>query len=407
VIQLPPRRTLTPWLVGAGLAALAVVFHQAIALGLAAFAIAYVFAPSVKRLQGLGAPRPLAILTVLLVGTALVVSATAALVPELMRQVQSLVQSVPDYSAAALRRWIPWLRSHFHLHIPARTEDALAQLGLRASSIAPRIGSLLNDTLGYTLVLVEYLFKALVVLALTFYLLLDFDPLLRRVFELVPHRARPRVRLISAEIDETLRHFIHGQLLVMSILGALYALGLGMLGVPAGWAIGVFSGLISFVPYLGFFVALGMAVLMAALQGREAGQLFAVASVMAAVHVLDLTVITPRILGGRAKISPVVVILALVGGGSVFGVAGVLLAIPVASVSRVLLRELVAHYKTTGFFLKDGPPGPLQSVPIMAPTGPISSDVTEALFASTPPPPAAARSTPPKPATASIPPEGR
>lgn len=386
VIHLPPRRTLVPWLVAAVAVALLVIFRQAVTLGFIAFAIAYVIAPSVLRLQRLGIPRPVAILLVLVTATALVAAVVSVLVPELIRQVESLFRSVPDWSLAIQRRWIPWLRQHLHVRIPHRTEDALAQLGLRASSIAPRIGSLLNDTLAYTLVVFEYIVTGLIVLALTFYILLEFDAIVQHVFELVPYRARPRVRAIVTEIDQTLRHFVHGQLLVMAILGGLFALGLGVLGVPAGWAIGLFAGMISFVPYLGFFVALGLALFMTLLDGRGVTQLFAVAGVMVAVHLLDLAVITPRVLGGRARLSPAVTILALVAGGSVFGLVGILVAIPIASVLRVLLRELVAYYKTTPFYTSGLGSSAAQTVPLASPPSlELRSDAEGVLVVSNPP----------------------
>jgi predicted PurR-regulated permease PerM len=383
VITLPPRRTLVPWLVVAAIFTIGYVFRATLTLAFAAFAIAYVFSPLVRRVERWGVPRPLAILLVLLGGTATVATVLAMLLPQLLKQTQTLFASVPSYSAAIQRQWIPWLRMHLHIHLPPRTEDALAQLGLRASSLAPQLGDLLDNTVSYTVTIVEAIFTGLIVFALTFYLLMDFDSVLHAARELVPHRARPRTQVIAHEIDDTLRHFVTGQLLVMAILGALYAVGLGVVGVPAGWAIGLFAGMISFVPYLGFFVAMGLAMLMAALQGHGAGPVFAVLGMMAAVHILDLTLITPRILGGRAKISPVVTILALIAGGSVFGFAGVLVAIPVASVLKVLLRELVIVYKNTQFFMSGSQQAALQSMPFLAAPSALASELNGALFNAT------------------------
>jgi predicted PurR-regulated permease PerM len=382
VITLPPRRTLVPWLVVAAIIAVAYVFRATLTLAFAAFAIAYVVSPLVRRVERWGVPRPRAILLVLLGGTATVATVLAMLVPQLLKQTQHLFATIPAYSAAIQRQWIPWIRAHLHVHLPSRTEDALAHLGLRAGSLAPRLGDLLDNTLTYTVTLVEAIFTGLIVFALTFYLLMDFDSVLDGVRQLVPHRARPRTTVIVREIDDTLRHFVAGQLLVMVILGALYALSLAIIGVPAGWAIGLFAGMISFVPYLGFFVALGLAMLMAALQGHGAGPILAAMGMMVGVHILDLTLITPRILGGRAKISPVVTILALIAGGSVFGFAGVLVAIPVASVLKVLLREVVAVYKNTQFFLAGAAP-PMQSMQFGAAPGALASELSGALFNAT------------------------
>lgn len=360
----PTRRSFTPWIVGGVLLVAMYLFRDAITLAFVAFALAYVAAPAVRRVERLGVPRAVAIVLVLLGFLSLVAAMVAVLVPELIRQVQLFAASIPEYSRAIQQQWIPWARRTLHLRLPPRTEDAMAQLGLRASAIAPRIGGILNDTLSYSIVVLEGVFTMLIVAATSFYLLMDYDGLLQRTAELVPHSARGRVYALVREIDDTLRHFVNGQLLVMAILGGLYAAGLGLLGVPAGWAIGVFAGLISFVPYLGFFVALGLALVMTALAGRGPAGLLAVTGVMTAVHLLDLTLVTPRIVGGRAKVSPVVVILSLVAGGSVFGFTGVLVAIPVASVLRVLLSHAIEIYKSTGFFL-DGvaTPDALSSAP--------------------------------------------
>jgi predicted PurR-regulated permease PerM len=358
LIHLPPRRTLVPWLVGVlvvgGVLLIAWFFREALTLAFIAFGVAYALSPVVRWAERFRIPRPITILLVMSAGGTVFTASAWVLVRELFTQGEALVRSVPRYSLHIQREWFPWLREHWHLRIPPRTEDALRELGVNASNIAPRISGWLNESLKYTPVLIEYVFKVLVVFALAFYFLLDFDGFIHRTNDLVPHRARDRVRRLARETDESLRHFVNGQLLVMVILGGLFALGLGLLGIPAWWVIGLFAGMVSFVPYLGFFVAFGVALFMAALQGKGFAHVFAVGGVMAAVHVLDLTLITPRILGSRTKISPVMIILSLIAGGTVFGFVGVFVAIPVASVLRVLLRELVDHYKSTAFFLTRG-----------------------------------------------------
>ena len=389
VVHLPPRRTMIYYAIAATAVLTVYVFRHTITLAVIAFATAYVFAPIVRRVERYGVPRPLATVLVLFTATANVAGVLSTLVPELVRQAQVFVQSIPQYSVALQHTWIPWLRQHAHISLPRTTEEILSQLGVQASGIAPRIGAVLNGTLEYGIAVVEVLFLGLVIFALTFYLLLDFESVIDDTFDLVPHRARAQFLRIAHEIDDTLRHFVTGQLLVMAVLGFLYAVGLSVVSVPAGWAIGAFAGLISFVPYLGFFVALGLALFMAALQGPGVAPLVAVAAAMTAVHILDLTLITPRILGGRVKLSPVTTILALIGGGSVFGFVGVLLAIPVASVLKVLLREAVEYYKTTAFF-NAVPATALQSAP-----GALRSDLNSATYVPTggefttitPPPP--------------------
>lgn len=367
IIQIPPKRTLTPWLIAIGsiVAAILILYflRAAIALAVAAFALAYVCAPAVKRLRGIGVPKSLAITSVLLGGTATVVGSFALLIPELFRQVQSVIQSLPRYQQHVQTVWIPYLRSTLHINLPPRTDQVLGQLGLRLNNLGTALPDVATSGLNIGVFLIEALFTTLIVLALAFYISSDYDSILERAHDLLPHRARPRVGTLMKEIDDTLRHFVSGQLLVMGALGALYAIGLGALGVPAGWAIGLFSGLISFVPYLGFFIALGLALLMTALSGQGGGNLLAVTGVMSAVHILDLMLITPRIVGNRTRLAPATVILAMVAGGAIAGIAGVFFAIPAASVIGVLVRHAVDLYKRSNFFL-DGGDVSIASVPI-------------------------------------------
>jgi predicted PurR-regulated permease PerM len=358
IIQLPPKRTMGPWLLGAAIA----IATLTVAYCLRA-TIAYVCAPAVARLRSFRVPKTLAISSVLLGGTATVVGSFALLVPELFRQIQTVAFSLPRYQQHVQQVWLPYLRHTLHLNLPSRVDQALAQMGLRLNNIGASLPDVASSGINAGFFLLEALFTLVIVLTLAFYMSADYDSIRERAFALLPHRARPRVGALLAEIDETLRHFVSGQLLVMAILGALYSVGLGALGVPAGWAIGLFSGLISFVPYLGFFMALGLALLMTALSGQGTSHLLAVAGVMSAVHILDLTLVTPRIVGDRTRLSPATVILSMFAGGAVFGIVGVFFAIPAASVIGVLLRHVVELYKRSNFYL-DGADIAIASVPV-------------------------------------------
>jgi predicted PurR-regulated permease PerM len=378
IVQLPARRAMGPWLIGVGAGlltlAFAYFFRQTIALLSAAFAVAYVCAPAVARLRRMGVPNGAAVALVLLGGTTTILGSVALIVPSLLRQIESTVYSLPRYQQHVQQVWMPFLRHRLHLNLPPRVDQALAQMGLRLSNLGSSLPEVAWSGLNAGVVVLEGLFSLLIVLTLAFYLSADYDGIRARAFELVPHRARPRLGALLTEIDETLRHFIAGQLVVMAILGALYAVGLGLLQVPAGWAIGVMSGIISFVPYLGFFIALGLAVIMTALSGAGLTHILGVAAVMGVVHVVDIAFITPRIVGNRTRLSPATVIVALFAGGAAFGFAGVLFAIPAASVVGVLLRHAVDLYKRTNFFL-EGSDLAIASVPLTGVTTSMMEDL--------------------------------
>lgn len=318
-----------------------------------AFAVAYLLEPLVEFLERRRVPRSLAITAVLLGLTVVLVLGFWVVVPDLFRQLTTLATSLPT---RLREQWIPsanrvllQLRQNYHVRIPVTVDQWLAQLGLRASEIAPRTASVMLSAAGAGFTVIQAIFEGFIVMAMAFYFLLDWKRLIKGTANLIPLRARAEVERIVTNVDRALGRYVRGQSLAMLILGALFAAGLSTLRVPGGLGLGILAGLLSFVPYVGFFIALGMALLLSLLEGGTS-QFLAVLSYMLFVHVLDLTLVTPRIVGGSIGLSPVTVIIALLAGGKLAGFTGLLLAIPVASVLKVLLAEGIAWYRSTRFY---------------------------------------------------------
>lgn len=357
-----PRRALLPW-VGVALAlALAYYFRDLLGLAGAAFAVAYLLDPLVSRLERLRLPRSLAIVVVLLSLSVVFTLLIWFVVPDIVRQVTDLLNSLPrklrDQWIPGANRLLVSLRQRYHLRIPVTADAWLAQAGVRTDEIARRSLEMVQSAAGFSISVIEKVVEMVIVGAMAFYLLLDYHRLLDGVLVLVPRRAEHEFSRIAGNVNVALGRYVRGQALAMLILGSLFALGLGALKVPAGVGLGILAGLLSVVPYIGFFIALGLSALLAALDGGS-GACLAVVGYMVFVHVLDITFVTPRILGGSIGLSPVWVILALLAGGKVLGFVGLLAAIPVASVLRVLVGEAVDYYRSTRFYTampaSDGP----------------------------------------------------
>ncbi len=347
-----PGRVLLPWLLVGVAGSLAYYFREILLLVAAAFAVAYLLDPLVARLEARRVPRPLAIAAVLL-GLGVVSTLVAwFVIPDIVREMSDLVVSVPR----RLRdEWIPHanhllaaLRTHYRLRIPVTADAWLAQAGVRSDEIAQRSLSVMQSAAGLSLSILERLLDALIVCAMAFYLLLDYHRLLDGILVLVPRRAEAEVSRIAGNVNDALGRYVRGQALAMLILGTLFSAGLGVLGVPAGVGLGIIAGLLSVVPYLGFFIALATATLLAVLQGHVSP--LAVVGYMTFVHIVDIGFVTPRIVGGSVGISPVWVIVSLLAGGKLGGFVGLLAAVPVASVLHVLFAEGVAFYRQTVFY---------------------------------------------------------
>ena len=194
------------------------------------------------------------------------------------------------------------------------------------------------------LALIGLIANLLLLPVVLFYLLRDWDSLIQKIAELVPRDWIEKTTEIAWEIDEVIAQFLRGQLSVMASLCLFYSLGLWLTGLESALSIGLIAGLLSFVPYLGFAIAFILAVLLALLQFSTLVEVFPVLMVFGIGQVVESYILTPYLVGDRIGLHPVVVILALLAGGQLFGFAGVLLALPVSAAIAVGLRHSKQSY---------------------------------------------------------------
>jgi predicted PurR-regulated permease PerM len=194
---------------------------------------------------------------------------------------------------------------------------------------------------GYSLTLT--ILNLLLLPFIVYYLALDLKRVHYSVLIWTPKQARRRIRTIARKIDVTISAFLKGQVTVALILSVLYVTGLGILGIEQWFVLGVISGIGSVVPYLGAIIGVTLSTLMTLATFGTVQSLLLVWGLYVVVQALEGTLITPRIVGDQVGLSPLLVILALFAGASLFGVLGVLFAIPVAASLRVLTLEVKKH----------------------------------------------------------------
>lgn len=203
-------------------------------------------------------------------------------------------------------------------------------------------GKVLSFATHSGLTIAGWVLNLLLIPVLTFYLLRDWTQIIARIDRLVPPARRARVTALARAIDATLSGFVRGQLSVMLVLAVFYATALWVTGPGLGLLIGLFSGLVSFAPYLSFFTGLVLVLVAALLQfhGSLLPMGWIIAAVFALGHLIDSLLLTPRLIGHSIGLHPVVVIFAVMSGGRLFGFIGVLLALPVSAVVMVWIRHL-------------------------------------------------------------------
>jgi predicted PurR-regulated permease PerM len=341
-------------------------------LGTGLFA-AYLLNPWVARLERRGLPRPVAI-ALIIFGLLAVLAPMAIVVPTLVaRELRLFNERWADYQARLDTDILPWVRERLHLPAAASTEDTIrgaiermggAFQGARLS-VASAVGSALSTATG----LLRILLAVLLTPVFAIYFLSDYPVLRVAARGLIPPRHRELVWEMVAEVNRALASWVRGQLTVMLILGALYATGLALAGIPLGVAIGLLTGLMAFVPYVGVAVGLCLALVAALLDLHPAAGLMGVLATFGAVQSLDAMLITPRVLGGRVGLSPVAVIFALTLGGELLGYAGLLLAVPSAAVCKVLLWRAHRAWVASHFYLGGEAEPPEPAAPPPPPPG--------------------------------------
>lgn len=316
--------------------------------------LAYLGDPLVDRLEVRGLRRTPAVALVFSVLVLLILFLLLLLVPRIEAQISQLLHKLPAY--------LDWLRLNLLPRLQALLPGEAASLDL--SVLQQTLGKhwreaggllayLWSSVSGSGLALLGWLVNLLLVPVLTFYLLRDWDHLVAGIHALLPRRSEATVSRLARESDEVLGAFLRGQLLVMIALGVLYTTGLWLVGLELALLIGMFAGIVSFVPYLGLIVGIFTAGLAAVLQFKGFAELPWVVVVFVAGQVLEGSVLTPRLVGERIGLHPVAVIFAVMAGGQLYGFFGILLALPVAAVVMVLIRHLVRRYRASPLYARE------------------------------------------------------
>jgi len=195
-----------------------------------------------------------------------------------------------------------------------------------------------------SLIIISVLVNLALIPVVMFYVLRDWNMIGERLDSLVPRDWLAKVQTIVHDIDLVLAEFLRGQVLVMIVLAAYYTIGLTVVGLDRALAIGVLTGLLVFIPYVGFGLGLVLGVLAALLQWHGWPAFLAVLAVYGVGQVLEAYVLVPWLVGDRIGLHPLAVIFALLAFGQLFGFAGVLLALPASAALLVGLRHLRAAY---------------------------------------------------------------
>ncbi len=304
-----------------------------------ALVVVYLLNPLVTTLARRVGSRVLATLVVYLLFLGVITAIGVNLAPIVSRQVSGFIDRVPEYvkkGALEINQFAEARGSSLRVRVSEAEivkfveghEDTLAGFIGRVRAVG---SSVLHVVLTFLLTAV-----------LSFYVLVDLPKIQRAVRNLIPPPRRDELSALGEQLSKALGGFFRGQLLVASFVGVASALGLTLVGLPFAAIIGMISGVFNLVPLIGPFIGAVPAVLIGLLSG-DPSLAWKSALVLTVVQQIDNHIVSPNVMGRTVQLSPIAVMLGLLAGGTLVGIPGMLMAVPLIAVVKILGRYLWEH----------------------------------------------------------------
>lgn len=339
------------WLaIGILLVALFVLLGPVLAPFVAAAIIGYVLNPGVDWLTERRIPRVTAVMLIIIATFILIIALLLIVVPILRAEIPLLQQRLPsllDKIDAILGPWLAQLGMKVQLDSAGVKQMLAEKLAAGSAELGPAFLSSLKVG---GMAVMGWIATIVLVPVVLFYLLLDWHAMLARLALMVPRRWISLVTSMAVEADSLLAQYLRGQLLVMLVLATYYSVALAIAGFDVALPVGLLTGLLVFIPYIGFGIGLLLAVVAAILQFDGLHGLIAIAVIYGCGQVIEGFYLTPRLVGERIGLHPLAVIFALLAFGQLFGFVGILLALPASAILSVIVKRLREHYLQSPFY---------------------------------------------------------
>jgi predicted PurR-regulated permease PerM len=319
-----------------------------------AFALAYILNPTVELLERKGVRRLYGIMIVFCLTVVVCCSFAVFLVVSITGEFSNMQLNLPAYVQHLYEITPVSIKEHLGIETAGKLALRLNELLQQARSASPDLLkpllAFLQKALTSTVSVLLSLLGYLIIPVYLFYLLFDLPQLKTFIASYIPERFRPAYATKLAEVDAVLSGFVRGQLSVCAILAILYSAGLYAIGIDLAIAIGTLAGATFIIPYVGTIIGICLSVAMALLKFNDILHPLLCLGWFGFVQLLEGAIITPKIVGNTVGLHPLVAIVALLIGGQLFGVIGMLLAVPATAVLQVFLRSLAEYYRSSEFY---------------------------------------------------------
>jgi len=312
--------------------------HSVIFPFLVAFVLAYLFDPLANQLEKWGVSRTLGVLLLLLVTLGLMILVGMILIPSLVVEIQYLIGRIPDMATQAVnfvQKNIPRLLVFFHRDPEKFEQSLLEEIPSRIERV------LLNFLKGISGIgtFLSQIFNVVIIPILTFYFLKDLDRIRTWALDFVPRKYRSNCYFYLWRTNRILGGYIRGQIIVCSIVGLLTGFALAVFKIPFAILLGVITGVLNIIPYIGLYISLGLALLASFFAPNVLAAMVKIGAIFLVVQTVEVYVISPKIIGDRVGLHPVAVIFSILVFSRFLGFWGLIIGVPTAALIKFLMDE--------------------------------------------------------------------
>ncbi len=301
---------------------------------------AYIFSSSVRFLEKFFIPRALSSFAIIFVAIAIIVFLISIIFPFIKNEIINVSRNIPNLVAHVQKKIEP-LWNYLEPNLSKQElENLRSQLGNQLGSISQWFSSAMLQVLSGGLIVANVLTIMFLTPIIMFYTLKDWPAFTRTLEDNLPERYKKTLLRFSAAVHKNLSSFFVGQSLVCLCLAIMYAIGLSIIGLKGAVIVGIFIGVLSFIPYVGAICGFIVSILLQLTQTGTFVSVLYVIIVFVVVQLIEGYLLTPKLVGKKIGVHPVIIILSLLLGGVFFGFIGVMFALPMAAVIVAILREL-------------------------------------------------------------------
>jgi predicted PurR-regulated permease PerM len=318
--------------------------------------IAYLLEPILEKIVAKGMGRKSAVLLILGTFFLLLTGILAVLLPILVREASAFITAFPgylDHVLALVQPHIAWAQERLGYQVSSEEIQGLLKENIGK---ALKVGQgVLGGLASGGQAVADFFLTALLTPVAAYFMMKEWPSITAWVYGLIPVHSETTVKTLLSEINRKIAGFVRGQIMVCLILGAMYAVALSIAGLNYGFVIGLGTGILSIIPYVGSTLGLVISLVVAGLQsGGDWAYIGIIAAIFFTGQFLEGNFITPKLMGDSVGLHPLWIMFALMAGGAVLGILGMFLAIPVAAIIGVLVAFAIQQYRLSAYYNKPG-----------------------------------------------------